>query len=133
MAMSPKNLTSRVLLYDVTKEKAQLLATMKPGPPIWWPCFLRTKLFSNFAETDQRTDQQTGQKQYVTHYNLNKSHEISRINVTSRVLTSFFLNFTNFKLGNDINVTNVKTKFHEDWTINVASRAVLDVKRRTVD
>ncbi|KAH3782961.1 hypothetical protein DPMN_160886 [Dreissena polymorpha] len=46
------------------------------------------------------------------------------INVASRVLTShvFQVNVTIFELIQDIIKTNLLTKFHDDWTINVASR-----------
>ncbi|KAH3851934.1 hypothetical protein DPMN_094421 [Dreissena polymorpha] len=56
------------------------------------------------------------------------------INVASRVLTRknvptpgghvFKANVTIFKLIQDIIETNLLTKFHEDWTINVASRVL---------
>ncbi|KAH3809251.1 hypothetical protein DPMN_137612 [Dreissena polymorpha] len=72
---------------------------------------------------------------------LTKFHEHRTINVASRVLTRFCnshilpfkenapplgihvfqANVTIFKLIQDIFQTNVLTKFHEDWTINVAS------------
>ncbi|KAH3778701.1 hypothetical protein DPMN_180171 [Dreissena polymorpha] len=70
---------------------------------------------------------------------LNKFHEDQIINVASRVLTRFYYshirknapplgshvfqaNVTIFELIQDIIETNLLTKFHEDWTINVASR-----------
>ncbi|KAH3852040.1 hypothetical protein DPMN_094533 [Dreissena polymorpha] len=77
---------------------------------------------------------------------LTKFHDDRKINVTSRVLTRknapplwwpyilgmknapplgshvFQANVTIFELIQDINKTNLLTKFHEDWTINVASR-----------
>ncbi|KAH3690303.1 hypothetical protein DPMN_191073 [Dreissena polymorpha] len=70
---------------------------------------------------------------------LTKFHEDRTINVASRVLTRFCYshlrknapplgshvfqaNVTIFKLIQDIIETNLLTKFHEDWTINVASR-----------
>ncbi|KAH3820183.1 hypothetical protein DPMN_121927 [Dreissena polymorpha] len=66
-------------------------------------------------------------------------HEDQTINVASRVLTRFYYshikknalplgshvfqaNITIFELIQDIIGTNLLTKFHEDWTINVASR-----------
>ncbi|KAH3796487.1 hypothetical protein DPMN_150055 [Dreissena polymorpha] len=69
---------------------------------------------------------------------LTKFHEDPTINVASRVLTRFYYshirknvlllgshvfqaNVTIFKLIQDIIETNLLTKFHEDWTINVAS------------
>ncbi|KAH3865997.1 hypothetical protein DPMN_029045 [Dreissena polymorpha] len=77
---------------------------------------------------------------------LTKFHEDRTINVASRVLTRFYYshirknapplgshvfqaNVTIFKLIQDIIKTNLLTKFHEDWTINVASRDA----RRTKD
>ncbi|KAH3802882.1 hypothetical protein DPMN_156578 [Dreissena polymorpha] len=48
----------------------------------------------------------------------NKFHEDWTINVTFRMLTSFYYNIW----------TNLLTKFHEDPTINVASRVVLTMK-----
>ncbi|KAH3838101.1 hypothetical protein DPMN_111507 [Dreissena polymorpha] len=71
---------------------------------------------------------------------LTQFHEDQTINVASRVLTRFYYshirknispplgshvfqaNITIFKLIQDIIETNLLTKFHEDWTINVASR-----------
>ncbi|KAH3877183.1 hypothetical protein DPMN_001042 [Dreissena polymorpha] len=70
---------------------------------------------------------------------LTKFHEDQTINVASRVLTRFYYshirknapplgshvfqaNVTIFELIQDIIETNLLTKFHEDWTINVASR-----------
>ncbi|KAH3776532.1 hypothetical protein DPMN_177960 [Dreissena polymorpha] len=70
---------------------------------------------------------------------LTKFHEDRTVNVASRVLTRFYYshirknamplgshvfqaNITIFKLIQDINKTNLLTIFHEDWTINVASR-----------
>ncbi|KAH3734870.1 hypothetical protein DPMN_041320 [Dreissena polymorpha] len=56
-------------------------------------------------------------------------HEDWASNVTSTV-------FTSFKLSRGINGTNVLTKFHEDQTINVASRVFtrqnVDDTRRTM-
>ncbi|KAH3877033.1 hypothetical protein DPMN_000887 [Dreissena polymorpha] len=71
---------------------------------------------------------------------LTKFHEDRRVNVASRVLTRFYYshirknalllgghvfqaNIIIFKLIQNIIETNLLTKFHEDWTINVASRA----------
>ncbi|KAH3877552.1 hypothetical protein DPMN_001426 [Dreissena polymorpha] len=66
-----------------------------------------------------------------------KFHEDRTINMASRVLTSniwkkcpapwqtrfvFQANITIFELIQGIIETNLLTKFHEDWTINVASR-----------
>ncbi|KAH3700877.1 hypothetical protein DPMN_075858 [Dreissena polymorpha] len=70
---------------------------------------------------------------------LTKFHEDRTVNVASRVLTRFYYshirknapplgrhffqaNIIIFKLIQDIIETNLLTKFHEDWTINVASR-----------
>ncbi|KAH3802339.1 hypothetical protein DPMN_156014 [Dreissena polymorpha] len=70
---------------------------------------------------------------------LTKFHEDRTINVASRVLTRFYYshirknapplgshfykaNIIIFELIQDIIKTNPLTKFHEDWTINVASR-----------
>ncbi|KAH3698256.1 hypothetical protein DPMN_085775 [Dreissena polymorpha] len=70
---------------------------------------------------------------------LTKFHEDQTINVASRVLTRFYYshirknapplgshvfqaNVTIFELIQDIIETNLLTKFHADWTINVASR-----------
>ncbi|KAH3781506.1 hypothetical protein DPMN_159336 [Dreissena polymorpha] len=70
---------------------------------------------------------------------LTKFHEDRTINVASRVLTRFYnshirknapplgshvfqSNVTIFELIQDIIETNLLTIFHEDWTINVASR-----------
>ncbi|KAH3710329.1 hypothetical protein DPMN_069806, partial [Dreissena polymorpha] len=72
---------------------------------------------------------------------LNKFHDDKTINVASRVFTRFYNNHirknaprpgghvfqptgTIFKLIQDIICTNLLTKFHEDWTINVASRVL---------
>ncbi|KAH3703822.1 hypothetical protein DPMN_078869 [Dreissena polymorpha] len=70
---------------------------------------------------------------------LTKFHEDRTVNVASRVLTRFYYshirknapplgsqffqaNIIIFELIQDIIETNLLTKFHEDWTINVASR-----------
>ncbi|KAH3895995.1 hypothetical protein DPMN_020165 [Dreissena polymorpha] len=70
---------------------------------------------------------------------LSKFHDDRTINVASRVLTRFYYshirknalplgshffqaNVTILKLIQDIIETNFLTKFHEDWTINLASR-----------
>ncbi|KAH3890404.1 hypothetical protein DPMN_014485 [Dreissena polymorpha] len=70
---------------------------------------------------------------------LTKFYEEQTINVASRVVTRFYYshmrknapplgshvfqaNVTIFELIQDIIETNLLTKFHEDWTINVASR-----------
>ncbi|KAH3753915.1 hypothetical protein DPMN_188567 [Dreissena polymorpha] len=70
---------------------------------------------------------------------LTKFHEDWAINVVSRVLTRFYYshirknapplgshvfqaNVSIFELIQDIIKTNLLIKFHEDWTINVASR-----------
>ncbi|KAH3872441.1 hypothetical protein DPMN_035657 [Dreissena polymorpha] len=70
---------------------------------------------------------------------LTKFHEDQTVNVASRVLTRFYYshirknapplgshffqaNIFLCELIQDIIETNLLTKFHEDWTINVASR-----------
>ncbi|KAH3739437.1 hypothetical protein DPMN_046089 [Dreissena polymorpha] len=69
---------------------------------------------------------------------LTKFHEDRTVNVASRVLTRFyfshirknapplgshvFFDIIFFELIQDIIETNLLTKCHEDWTINVASR-----------
>ncbi|KAH3860511.1 hypothetical protein DPMN_023412 [Dreissena polymorpha] len=72
---------------------------------------------------------------------LTKFHVDRTVNVASRVLTRFYYshirknapplgshlfqaNIIIFKLIQDIIETNLQTKFHEDWTINVASRVL---------
>ncbi|KAH3889827.1 hypothetical protein DPMN_013891 [Dreissena polymorpha] len=72
---------------------------------------------------------------------LTKFHEDRTVNVASRVLTRFYYshirknappfgshvfqaNIIIFKLNQDIIATNLLTKFHEDWTINVVSRVL---------
>ncbi|KAH3887443.1 hypothetical protein DPMN_011460 [Dreissena polymorpha] len=72
---------------------------------------------------------------------LTKFHEDQTVNVASRVITTFYYshirkkapplgshflqaNIIMFKLIQDIIETNLQTKFHEDWTINVASRVL---------
>ncbi|KAH3894110.1 hypothetical protein DPMN_018268 [Dreissena polymorpha] len=72
---------------------------------------------------------------------LTEFHEDRTINVASRVLTRFYYNhirknapplgsnvfqanITIFELIHNINKTNLLTIFHEDWTINVASRVL---------
>ncbi|KAH3848333.1 hypothetical protein DPMN_090693 [Dreissena polymorpha] len=72
---------------------------------------------------------------------LTKFHEDRTVNVASRVLTRFYYsrirkiapplrshlfqaNIIIFELIQDIIETNLLTKFHEDWTINVASRVL---------
>ncbi|KAH3786103.1 hypothetical protein DPMN_164205 [Dreissena polymorpha] len=74
---------------------------------------------------------------------LNTFHEDRAVNVASRVLTRFYYShlrknapplrshfffqaniIINFELIQDTIETNLLTKFHEDWTINVASRVL---------
>ncbi|KAH3739396.1 hypothetical protein DPMN_046048 [Dreissena polymorpha] len=72
---------------------------------------------------------------------LTKFHEDQTVNVASRVFKRFYYshirkiapplgshvfqaNIIIFKLIQDIIETNLLTKFHEDWTINVASRVL---------
>ncbi|KAH3864628.1 hypothetical protein DPMN_027651 [Dreissena polymorpha] len=72
---------------------------------------------------------------------LTKFHEDRTVNVASRVLTRFYYshirknapplgshffqaNIIIFELIQDIIAINLLTKFHEDWTINVASRVI---------
>ncbi|KAH3863564.1 hypothetical protein DPMN_026553 [Dreissena polymorpha] len=72
-------------------------------------------------------------------------HEDRTVNVASRVLTRFYYSYIRknapplgsqfvqaniiiFELIQDIIETKMLTKFHEDWTINVASRVVLTRK-----
>ncbi|KAH3713860.1 hypothetical protein DPMN_073661 [Dreissena polymorpha] len=68
---------------------------------------------------------------------LTKFHEDRKINVASRIGTSgmtknapprsghvFQANTIIFELIQDIIETNLLTKFHEDWTINVAFRVL---------
>ncbi|KAH3880497.1 hypothetical protein DPMN_004412 [Dreissena polymorpha] len=72
---------------------------------------------------------------------LTKFHKDRTLNVASRVLTRFYYshirknapplgshffqaNIIIFELIQDIIETNLLTKFHEDWTINVASRVL---------
>ncbi|KAH3826607.1 hypothetical protein DPMN_128516 [Dreissena polymorpha] len=72
---------------------------------------------------------------------LTKFHEDRTINVAPRVITRFYhshiwknapllgshvfqTNVTIFQLIEDIIVTNLLIKFHEDWKINVASRVL---------
>ncbi|KAH3719299.1 hypothetical protein DPMN_062130 [Dreissena polymorpha] len=85
--------------------------------------------------TNEQTNQQTGQKQYVAHYSgFPHFHDDRTINVPFRVLTSknalplgghvFQPTRTNLEYVQDIIGTNILTKFHEDRTINVASRVL---------
>ncbi|KAH3750413.1 hypothetical protein DPMN_184935 [Dreissena polymorpha] len=80
-------------------------------------------------QTNQPTDQQTGQKQYVPHYNnimktnvLTKFPEGWTIHVISR-------NRTILKLIQDIKIS-VLTKFHKDWKIHVTLRVLTRNKFR---
>ncbi|KAH3699014.1 hypothetical protein DPMN_073960 [Dreissena polymorpha] len=74
--------------------------------------------FINVAsrETDQQTNRQTGQKQYVPHYYRKKPPPPGG--------HVFQATGTNFELVQDIIGTNFLTKFHDDRTINVASRVL---------
>ncbi|KAH3728015.1 hypothetical protein DPMN_053960 [Dreissena polymorpha] len=66
--------------------------------------------------TNQPTDQQTGQKQYVPHHYRNLPHPPgSHVFKQTRTI---------FELTSRIKETNVLTKFHEDWTKNVTSRVL---------
>ncbi|KAH3831244.1 hypothetical protein DPMN_104506 [Dreissena polymorpha] len=68
-----------------------------------------------------QTDQQTGQKQYVPHY-YSGGHK----NVLSPGGHVFQPTRIMFELVQDIIGMNLLTKFHEDQTINVASRVKND-------
>ncbi|KAH3747451.1 hypothetical protein DPMN_181878 [Dreissena polymorpha] len=72
--------------------------------------------------TDQQTNQQTGQKQYVPHYYRLTRFYYIRKNAPPLGSHFFQANIIIFVLIQDIIETNLLTKFHEDWTIIVASR-----------
>ncbi|KAH3834454.1 hypothetical protein DPMN_107780 [Dreissena polymorpha] len=108
------NVASRVL----TRKNA-----LQPGGHVFQPTGIIFELFQDIIGMNLLT----------------KFHEDQTINVASRVLTRFYYsqirknarplgshvfqaNVTIFKLIQDIIETNLLTKFHEDWTINVASR-----------
>ncbi|KAH3726468.1 hypothetical protein DPMN_052335 [Dreissena polymorpha] len=94
------------------------------------------------AQTNQQTNQQTGQKQYVPHYYREdagrwlkfirwpRSREkcpapwqvLTRKNAPLPDGHVFQPTGIIFELVQDIIGMNLLTKFHEDWTINVASR-----------
>ncbi|KAH3769227.1 hypothetical protein DPMN_170476 [Dreissena polymorpha] len=101
------------------------LLTKKNAPPLGSHAFKANatifKLIHDIIETNLLTN----------------FHEDWKINVASRVFTShigknapplgshvFQANVTIFKLIQDIIETNLPTIFHEDWTINVASRVL---------
>ncbi|KAH3889064.1 hypothetical protein DPMN_013112 [Dreissena polymorpha] len=96
---------------------ASRVLTRKNAPTPWQPCF----------------------PDIIGMNLLTKFHEDLTVNVASRVLTRFNYghirknapplgshifqaNIVIFKLIQDMIETNLLTKFHEDWTINVASR-----------
>ncbi|KAH3892937.1 hypothetical protein DPMN_017073 [Dreissena polymorpha] len=81
---------------------------------------------------------------------LTKFHEDRTINVASRVLTRFYYMYSHirknapplgrhvfqakvtiFEFIQDIIGTNLLTKFHEDWKVNVASTTYVDATQRT--
>ncbi|KAH3828953.1 hypothetical protein DPMN_130941 [Dreissena polymorpha] len=93
---------------------ASRVLTRKNAPPPWQPYIIGMNLLTKF-------------------------HEDRAVNVASRVLTRFYYshirknvppvgshvfqaNIIIFKLIQNIIETNLLTKFHEDWTTNVASR-----------
>ncbi|KAH3821530.1 hypothetical protein DPMN_123294 [Dreissena polymorpha] len=98
---------------DWTKNVTSRVLTRKTATPSWRPYIIGTHVLTKF-------------------------HEDRTINVTSRVLTRFAIyktatppgghvfqsTGTIFKLVQDIIGTHVLSKFHEDWTINVASRVL---------
>ncbi|KAH3821401.1 hypothetical protein DPMN_123165 [Dreissena polymorpha] len=98
---------------DWTKNVTSRVLTRKTATPPWRPYIIGTHVLTKF-------------------------HEDRTINVTSRVLTRFAIyktatppgghvfqsTGTIFKLVQDIIGTHVLSKFHEDWTINVASRVL---------
>ncbi|KAH3782263.1 hypothetical protein DPMN_160176 [Dreissena polymorpha] len=132
---------------DRTVNVASRVLTRKNAPPPWWP--YRT---INVASRVKNSPPLGGHvfQANVTIFELIKDiiktnlltifHQDWTINVASRVknapppwrsyiigmnlLTNhvFQANVTNFKLKQDIIETNFFTKFHEDWTLNVASR-----------
>ncbi|KAH3815248.1 hypothetical protein DPMN_143770 [Dreissena polymorpha] len=107
------NVTSRVLTRFYYSH------IRKIAPPLWWPCFSTNR--------------------HIIGINLlTEFHEDRTINVASRVKNAPSLgghviqanghviqaNVTIFELIQDIIKTNLLTIFHQDWTINVASRVL---------
>ncbi|KAH3865890.1 hypothetical protein DPMN_028934 [Dreissena polymorpha] len=101
--------------------KTNILTNFKPGRD-----FIGTKLLTKFHED--------GTRNVASRVLTSKSHlsnQATELNKT-RVLTRFYYsrirrnapppNIIIFELIQDIIETNLLTKFHEDWTINVASR-----------
>ncbi|KAH3707943.1 hypothetical protein DPMN_067363, partial [Dreissena polymorpha] len=117
----------------------------------WWPYIIRTNLLTKFHWLLEKNAPPAGD---IIGVNLlTKFHEDRTINVASRVNKIrigenappigshvFQANVSIFKLINDIIEFNLLTKFHEDWTINVASRVLTrqmltphNGRRRTTD
>ncbi|KAH3700609.1 hypothetical protein DPMN_075586 [Dreissena polymorpha] len=115
---------AKVTIFKLIKD---IMLTRKNAPPpgghVFQPTGIIFKLFQDIIGMNLLT----------------KFHEDQTINVASRVLTRFYYshirknapplgshvfqaNVTIFELIQDIIETNLLTKFHEDWTINVASR-----------
>ncbi|KAH3835347.1 hypothetical protein DPMN_108698 [Dreissena polymorpha] len=67
------------------------------------------------AQTDQRTNRQTGQKQYVPHY-YSGGHKKAQLH-EGLILSGpepFLTDLTILELGKDIMRTNFLSKFHDD-------------------
>ncbi|KAH3782008.1 hypothetical protein DPMN_159919 [Dreissena polymorpha] len=118
---------------DWTINVASTVLTRKTAPPpgrhvfsLIWTIF---ELVRDINETNVLTKNTAPPPGGHTNF-LTKLHKDWPLNVTSTV-------FTSFELSRGINGTNVLTKFHEDQTINVASRVFtrqnVDDRRPTTD
>ncbi|KAH3787962.1 hypothetical protein DPMN_166089 [Dreissena polymorpha] len=101
------NVTSRVL-------------TRKNAPPPWWPYIIGMNLLTKFHEDGTINVVSRVNKRAMPRWPL-ASGAKNAWPLGSHV---FQANVTIFELIQDINKTNLLTIFHEDWTINVASRVL---------
>ncbi|KAH3862574.1 hypothetical protein DPMN_025543 [Dreissena polymorpha] len=129
-----KNVTSRVFtcFQYIHIEKTDL----PPGAHVFSPIWTNFELVRDIDETNILTKFHDWAKIVTSRVFTMKTapppgghlYENWASNVTSTV-------FTSFELSRDINGTNVLTKFHEDLTINVASRVFttqnVDAARQT--
>ncbi|KAH3870046.1 hypothetical protein DPMN_033225 [Dreissena polymorpha] len=112
---------------------------LKTAPPTGGHVFQQTGTTFELNQAIIKTNILTNDLIFIGAKLLTKFHEDGTTNVASRVLTRFCYshkrknapplgshvfqaNVTIFELIQDIIETNLLTKFHEDWTINVASR-----------
>ncbi|KAH3833285.1 hypothetical protein DPMN_106591 [Dreissena polymorpha] len=129
MSIGAQNIIGTNLLTKFQEDRKINVASREKCPTPWQPCFQPTGIIFGLIQDIIRMNL------------LTKFHKDRTVNVASRVLTRFYYshkrknapplgshffqaNIIIFELIQDIIETNLLTKFHEDWTINVASRVL---------